>query len=335
MKRLVASIALLMAGAAHAGPVADFTHSKQYLGLQQTSTQQQRDRNWIPEVNRVVHYVRPADADPAVTHYLRDNIAAFRRDRVTAASPLVVWLPGTGSAPDHAKMLFGTIADQGYRVLGLMYDDMPATGQVCQHDPDPSCAGRFRAKRVFGEATTTDIDDPAPETVVARLVAALRYLDAHYPGEGWGSYLDAEGAPVWSRLVVSGHSQGAGIAAFIAKRYDVARVALFSSPWDYYHASVDGQDTRVLSLWLEQPSATPPDRWFGLFHASEPQARNILRAYQALRVPPSHIRVLKLDPRKDGSAHGSVSSDFTTPLDSNGKPAYSNDWRFVFGEVNP
>jgi hypothetical protein len=32
---------------------------------------------------------------------------------------------------------------------------------------------------------------------------------------------------------------------------------------------------------------------------------------------------------------GSVSSDFTTPLDQCGKPAYSDDWRFVFGGVNP
>ena len=335
---IMAAITLLLMGASAAQAQADdFRTGKRYLSLQLPSTPDQRDRNWLPDPDRVVHYVRPAEADPNVQHYLRDNIALFRRDLVTDRSPLVVYLPGTFGAPDRAKMLLGTIAGQGYRVLGLMYDNVPSTGPTCHRNPDPTCASRFRARRAFAEPVTTDNDDPPNETVVARLAATLRYLDARYPGERWGSYLDATGQPIWQRIVVAGHSQGAGIAAFIAKRFAVARVVLLSSPWDHYHAIVDGQDRSVLSPWLRQQSATPPDRWYGLFHASEPNARRILLAFQALRVPPSHIRVLKLPARsaaKDNSAfHGSVSSDYTTPLDAKGIPAYRDDWRFVFGEA--
>src|SRR6266566_5654714 len=39
--------------------------------------------------------------------------------------------------------------------------------------------------------------------------------------------------PKWGRIVLAGQSQGAGMAAFIAKRQAAARVILFSSPWDF------------------------------------------------------------------------------------------------------
>lgn len=336
--RYVYFAGLLLVGAASAvmaNRVTGVSASDEYAKLQSGSTAEQRDRNWPADDQRVVHYIRPVDADPRVRRFLRDNIAAFRKDRVTASSPLFLFLPGTGGAPDHSKLLLSAAAGQGYRALGLMYDDMPATAEACQRDPDPTCAGRFRARRVFGESVTDDIDDTAPETVVSRLVAALNYLASHFPREGWQSYLAPDGTPQWSRIVVSGHSQGAGIAAFIAKRYAVARVALFSSPWDYYHAELAGADQRVVAPWLSQPSATPPDRWFAVLHAAEPQARNILKAYQALRIPSANVRVLRLPPRKAGSEHGSVTSDFTTPLDASGNPAYLADWRFVLGESTP
>ena len=52
------------------------------------------------------------------------------------------------------------------------------------------------------------------ESIVARLVAALRALDRQAPREGWGAYLDGD-QPRWDRILVSGLSQGAGMAAFI------------------------------------------------------------------------------------------------------------------------
>jgi hypothetical protein len=42
-----------------------------------------------------------------------------------------------------------------------------------------------------------------------------------------------------------------------------------------------------------------------------------------------------LDEHYPGRARGSVSSGFTTPLDQGDKPAYSDEWRFVFGGANP
>ena len=52
------------------------------------------------------------------------------------------------------------------------------------------------------------------DAVLHRLTKALAYLAQTYPNEGWGAFL-VNGAPDWSRIVLGGHSNGSGEAAFI------------------------------------------------------------------------------------------------------------------------
>ncbi len=86
--------------------------------------------------------------------------------------------------------------------------------------------------RVDGAGDSSVVHNPVAESIVARLVAALRALDHDDPKTGWGGYLDGD-VPRWDRLVVGGLSQGAGMAAYIAKHHACDRVVLFSSPWDF------------------------------------------------------------------------------------------------------
>src|SRR5207245_975490 len=64
-----------------------------------------------------------------------------------------------------------------------------------------------------------------------RLTKLLQYLALQYPDEGWDRFLLRD-KPKWSQIAVSGHSQGGGNAAMIAKIRLVARVVLFSSVTD-------------------------------------------------------------------------------------------------------
>ena len=64
-----------------------------------------------------------------------------------------------------------------------------------------------------------------------RLTKLLGFLAAHYPMEGWSRFL-ADDKPKWSQIALSGHSQGGGEAAMLAKLRVVARVVLFSSVVD-------------------------------------------------------------------------------------------------------
>ena len=269
--------------------------------------------------DRVIYEVKPSEADPAIARFDEPNLVVFNRSSGDHPE-LVVFMPGTHGKPRNARLLLGVVANLGYRVIGIEYNDEPAVAQVCPRDPNPRCSGDFRRKRIFGDDVTDVVDNTPQEAIVVRLVKLLQYLDAQHPGEHWGDYLKA-GEPDWSRIVVSGLSQGAGMAAYIAKKKAVARVVLFSSPWDFTGRSRD------VAAWIFEPSATPPERWFAEYHRRENTAEYIVRAYRALGIPEANIRVFDADlpPRhpSENPYHGS-----TIVL-----PVYIPDWQAMFGEA--
>src|SRR5438445_450508 len=88
--------------------------------------------------------------------------------------------------------------------------------------------------------------------------------------------------------------------------------------------------------WLATPSATPMDRWYGLYHGNEPLAPLLQRAYAALGLSPDHIRVVSLAPAAGPAGlfdayHVSVVADLLTPRAPDGSPAYAGDWAFMLG----
>ncbi len=283
--------------------------------------------------NLVTYVVSPHDADPSVNRFLNGNIVTFAPN-VSEAAPLLVFLPGTGGTPSGVRTFLATAALDGYRVIGLMYDDADAVNVVCPRNPNPSCSEQFRQKRIYGDPVTSVIDDLPSESIGSRLVHLLSYLSRTHPKDGWDAYLTG-GAPNWARIAFAGHSQGAGMAAFIAKDHPLYRVILFSSPWDF-------QAPARLSSWLSKPPATPVSRWFGVYHVNEPMAGLISRAYAALQIPTANIRPLSLEPRHPPGTdrlgrmiyHVSVIGDGTTPLSSDGTPSYLPDWLFLLGRVS-
>jgi hypothetical protein len=285
-----------------------------------------------PDPDRIVYAIAPHDTDASINRFDNDNLVIYRHS-TAANAPLLVFMPGTGGTPASARLFMDLASKLGYRVIGLMYDDTPAVNVVCPPVPDPKCSESFRQKRIYGDNVTNIIDDTPAESIVARLTKLLDYLNAHYPNDGWAGYL-ADGKPNWARIAVSGHSQGAGMAAFIAKDHEVYRVVLFSSPWDFYNPG------RQLASWLFKPPATPLDRWFAVYHAHEPDAGLMSRTYPALGIPASQRQVLDLEPRPTpadaaGGAmayHWSVVGDGATPLDANGTPAYLPVWKFLLGD---
>ena len=73
-----------------------------------------------------------------------------------------------------------------------------------------------------------------------------------------------DGQPVWSRIVVAGHSQGSGHAAYLGKMFEVDKVLMFSGPQDYL------DDLGEPAPWQARPSATPPSRFFAFLNENDP-----------------------------------------------------------------
>lgn len=86
--------------------------------------------------------------------------------------------------------------------------------------------------------------------------------------------------PDWSKIVIAGHAQGAGHAAFIGVQIPVMRVVVFSSPNDHVPTLAVPQGLDVVSepegfgpcrsaAWMLQTSATPLTQYFGFRVADE------------------------------------------------------------------
>ena len=276
----------------------------------------------VAAADRIVeHRITPSSIDPGVRQY-DDPSIALTSAALPADAPLAVFLPGSGGRPENAMVMLNTIEQQGYRTIGLEYDDTPSVSQVCPQTPDPACSAAFRDMRSYGTGGFRQIANPVAEAIVPRLVAALKALAAAAPQEGWGGYLDGD-QPRWDRIALSGLSQGAGMAAYIAKTHAVRRVVLFSSPWD-----VTGSDKRP-APWLSTPAATPVDRWYASYHAREKTVPLVRAAYRALRIPADHIHVLNQDlppganPNGPNPFHGNTIRDVR----------YVGDWRAMFGNA--
>jgi len=255
-----------------------------------------------------------------------DAANMIARPRQMNGAPILLWLPGTNGKPEYITLLIRIIAQQGYRAIGLEYNDEPAVNQICPRSTDPTCAAKFREMRVWGTGTGIEnIKNSMDESIESRLVALIKELQKRHPKEDWSEYLTADEKPVWSKIAVAGQSQGAGMAAFIAKKVEVLRVILFSSPID----STRGPNNIQLAPWLRWPSATPHDRWYAVRNSREPFNKGLMQSYPALDIPADHIRVftLSLPPGADASNpmiyHGINIHD----------PRYVPEWRFLFNDV--
>jgi len=288
-----------------------------------------RAQNVTAASSLVTYRITPSAIDPSVRRFDEPHYVVFDR-AARSDAPLLVFLPGTGGRPQNTSAFANLAAQQGYRVIGLEYVDMPAVAQICPRVPDPDCSEKVRRKRLYGDDVTSLIDDRAEESIVARLTRLLAALDRDHPTEGWSQYLK-DGRPDWAHIAVSGLSQGAGMAAYIAQHAAVARVVLFSSPWDNYGPR------RTLAPWVTRGSgATPAERWYGAYHRQEATADLIARAYSVLGIPRAHVHVFTLEPAAANSAnayHPSVVANGATPRSADGTPAYLEEWRAMLGDV--
>ncbi|MBL8521804.1 MAG: hypothetical protein JNK75_14195 [Betaproteobacteria bacterium] len=235
-----------------------------------------------------VRLIAPATTHAANTRFNEAHYIALDPARDRADAPLVLFMAGTGGKPREMPF-FPALLHAGHRVISISYNTAEAIQQVCPAHPDSNCAAKTRQRRLYGTATIDVIDDAPHEAIVPRLVALLKHLDRGFPGERWNRYLAGDGI-AWGRVIVSGQSQGAGMAAYLAKDHAVARAVLFSSPWD------SSGRPPTLAPWMTRDSATPPARWFAAYHGKENTAPLIARAYAALRIPEANVRVWTAEP---------------------------------------
>jgi len=182
---------------------------------------------------------------------------------------LVVFLPGTGGTPadyivDATRNIYDVFRADGHHVIALSYRNSQALANLCFGDD--ACFLPTRTTLVTGVVAPGSASDVAglklTEGIEPRLVLALRMLLTVDPSGGWDAFLDGDTVR-WASVIVTGHSQGGGHAALMAKLHALDRFVALSSPCD----SVGN----AAASWLH-PDATwqtpPAERGYGFSAAT-------------------------------------------------------------------
>jgi hypothetical protein len=278
---------------------------------------------------------------------LQDHYVTFNKS-VRQNGRLFVFLSGTFGVPRDYQWVLNEAANLGYKAIGLEYPDdtdnpdRSDVSGICGSDPDPACADKVREETASGQPASPKLSVTPPNAITPRLVALLRYLSVRHPGDNWSAFFSPRGLR-WGRLALGGHAQGAGMAAFLAKRHAVFRVVLWSGGTDYIPAIPGFAD------WVGDPSATPANRYYGVVHRREPGFLTVLRGWDLLGLarfgPPAlfrrhalqgiHELVVDHAARNSTSVgnadHASTATDRATPLAAAGTPLYRLAWDDLLG----
>ena len=205
MKWIIASVIVVWAGGACAGaPVCDATK------VVATGT---------------LCAVKPSRTDPYTTNGFGDHVVG------TPAAPVRgVWvhLSGTGGQPYYirSKRWLNEVWDaevmgQGYLLIDLAYDNFESVSESCSTDNGravDNCAGNIRLEVLTGANVSPLRNTSSVNSVEHRVEALIEYLGLTWDG--------------WPGVRVSGHSQGAGMAYYVAKYYGAQFACFLGGPYD-------------------------------------------------------------------------------------------------------
>lgn len=205
--------------------------------------------------------VNPQQTAPAIATVHGPNIAVYD-PQVKSRHRLFLFLPGTNGKASASLKMDSVFARWGFHAISLDYEDS-VIAVANAHSLDPTSFGRYRDAIVTGAPVSSKIRVSPANSILNRFTKLLAYLVKQDPDGGWGEYF-SNGKPEWRRIIVAGHSQGAGHAAYIGKMFRVDRVLMFSGPQDYM------DNLHRPAPWQAEKSATPPSRFFAFLNLKDP-----------------------------------------------------------------
>ena len=206
-------------------------------------------------------YVKPHAID---TGYLaaQDSHYVALNKAVNTNNLLLLLFDGSGSNTKDYLLFPNLAANLGYHVVSLAYPNSPTVGSLCDASSDSLCFDQVRQEICYGTPVSTKVSVDTFNCIYTRLTKLLQYLSATYPGDGWGQFI-SNNNPVWSSIVTSGHSQGAGHALYLAKTQNVHKVAMFSGVDDF------STHFNKAAHWIYGASVTPVNKIYSFLHLQD------------------------------------------------------------------
>lgn len=167
--------------------------------------------------------------DPAITALGSKRHLVMVPDN--SGSVLWLHLGGSGGQPSNTTKLGSAAMGSGYRYISLAYTNEPSIADRCTCDDGPrplECEELARTEVLTGQDASPWLVMEPDESIEYRLKALLQFLAQQNTKGGWDGFLTPEGEIKWSRIAVSGFSQGGGMAGMIARDHAVNRALYFS-----------------------------------------------------------------------------------------------------------
>ncbi len=198
-------------------------------------------------------YVAPVLTDVNYDIFQDDHLVVrnteFNNDK------LFLFIGGTGTSTQNYLTISSYAGSLGFDVVGISYpNDVPAAS--LSNSFDVLAFDKFREELCYGTDVSPAVAIDSLNAINKRTANLILYLHETYPDQNWDQYLTEEDELNWSKIIVGGHSQGAGHAAYFAKFEEVERTLMFSGPNDY--------SDRYLAPanWLKAPGLTSMNRHF-------------------------------------------------------------------------
>ena len=198
-------------------------------------------------------YVAPIDTDTGYEASQDSHLVV--RNNMSTIDKLVLFLGGTDTRPRTYRNFSDSIATIGFNVINLSYVNDVAAAALT-NSTDPLVFDKYRQEICYGTPESIFLQVDSLNAIYTRTLRLIQFLDTTFPSENWGQYLLNNHEIDWSKIIVTGHSQGSGHAAYIAKDHLVNRVLMFSGPNDYSNHFSDAAN------WLKVAGQTPVDRHY-------------------------------------------------------------------------
>lgn len=239
---------------------------------------------------------------------------------------LFVFLPGTGGQAEGAIPIASAFAHWGFHSIALDYEDN-VVALTCARSKDIACFDHYRKAIVTGASVSNKIRVNRANSILSRLQDLLVYLAQHDPAGGWQEFVDHD-QPAWKRIVIAGHSQGSGHAAYIGKLFAVDRVLMFSGPQDYMVT------LNQPAPWLMHRSATPPSRYLAFLNWEDPLnvQRQIANCIALMDLGKEETQVVTVGRQIKGRPQILITKLPTpNPHGSTILPRFANVWQYMEG----
>ncbi|MDQ3353091.1 MAG: hypothetical protein M3507_01145 [Actinomycetota bacterium] len=245
-----------------------------------------------------------------------------------ARNLLHVFLPGTGYSPGAQAAYLDHSASLGFHTVGLSYKNSKSINSYCKDGRDADCEENVRREIIYGVNSSSLLSVSPAKSIVGRLKTELA---ARKSQPGWEQFVAPDGTPVWSKVVLSGHSQGAGHVAIMAQDQAVARVALLAGPND------GGKGSNTSAPWVDGgPGKTSSSSWYALGHVDDASRLRQIDAWNRLKVPSNSAKAdvptgasrlfTTLKPSDSTRGHESVVIDQYLVKTNGGVPALQPTW---------